>query len=127
MFDRPAELDPQGHSGAVGTAGRLPIDRPNRWSPSNWPARWKLFVIAALPLLLAGVLGGLRIHAGHERADGLRAAADRAQMVPAVDAYMAAMESVLATNAADGATPQALSRYEVQRSTVERQTPDCRT
>ena len=119
MFDRPAELDPQGHSGAVGTAGRLPIDRPNRWSPSNWPARWKLFVIAALPLLLAGVLGGLRIHAGHERADGLRAAADRAQMVPAVDAYMAAMESVLATNAADGATPQALSRYEVQRSTVE--------
>jgi signal transduction histidine kinase len=78
-----------------------------------------MFVIAALPLLLAAVLGGIRIHAGVEQAHDLRVAADNVQMVQAVDEYMAATESVLAASAADDAVPQALSHYEVQRSAVE--------
>ncbi len=119
MFDPPEGSGRQGLPEAAGIAGRLPVVRPNRWSPSNWPVRWKIFVIAALPLLLAAVLGGLRLHAGTEQARDLRAAADAAQMVPVIDRYMAATESVLAASAADDAVPQALSHYEVQRSAIE--------
>lgn len=42
--------------------------RPARWSPANWPVRSKVLALVLVPLLLAGILGALRI------ADGFRAA-----------------------------------------------------
>jgi signal transduction histidine kinase len=43
--------------------------RPSRLALANWPVRAKVFAIVLVPLLLAGVLGALRIHDDLERAD----------------------------------------------------------
>ena len=34
-----------------------PAKRPSRWSPANWPVRWKVLAIVLVPLLLAGGFG----------------------------------------------------------------------
>jgi hypothetical protein len=72
-----------------------PAKRPSRWSLSNWPVRWKVFAIVLIPLVLAGTFGGLRIYAGAMEAADLRRAADRAEMVPAIESYMAALDGAM--------------------------------
>ncbi|MGW0163431.1 sensor histidine kinase [Mycobacterium sp. NPDC003323] len=84
-----APLQNENHSAAA------QIKRPPRWSPSNWPVGWKVFAIALVPLLLAATFGGLRIYSGFTEASDLRRAADRADMVPAIESYMAALESAM--------------------------------
>ena len=54
-------------------------DRPSRVALSNWPVRWKVLAIAAVPLILAGVSGGLRIHSSVTEAGELQRAAERAR------------------------------------------------
>src|SRR5690349_9521413 len=75
-----------------------PTKRPPRWAMSNWPVRWKVFAIVLVPLLLAGVFGGLRIYSGWNATSDLQLAADRAEIVPATEEYMAALESALLAN-----------------------------
>src|SRR5258705_7865237 len=69
-----------------------PAKRPSRWSIANWPVRWKVFPIVLVPLVLAGAFGGLRIYSIATAAAELRRAADRAEMVPAIQSYMASLD-----------------------------------
>ncbi|MCV7431548.1 ATP-binding protein [Mycolicibacterium bacteremicum] len=72
-----------------------PVKRPARWSLSNWPVGAKVLAIALVPLVLAATFGGLRIYSGFTEASDLRRAADRAELVPAIENYMAALEAAL--------------------------------
>ena len=71
------------------------VKRPSRWSPANWPVGWKVFAIVLVPLVLAGTFGGMRIYSGFAEADDLRRVADRAQLVPAIERYMAALDAAV--------------------------------
>ena len=96
------------------------VKRPARWALSNWPVGWKVFAIVLVPLALAATFGGMRIYAGFTDAAALRLAADRADLVPAVVDYMAALDAaVLAGSAGDGA--QAAAReFDTSRQALQR-------
>src|SRR6476619_7799163 len=79
-----------------------PARRPSRWSISNWPVRWKVFAIVLVPLVLAGALGGLRIYSSVTETTDLRRAADRAEMVPAIVDYMAALNAAMLASSTGG-------------------------
>ncbi|OAN29689.1 histidine kinase, partial [Mycolicibacterium iranicum] len=94
--------------------------RPSRWAPSNWPVRARVLAIVAVPLVLACVFGGLRVWTSTSEALDLRRAADRAQMVPAVVDYMAALEGAMVTATEGGDTEAALRDFDAARSELER-------
>jgi signal transduction histidine kinase len=89
-----------------------PSKRPPRWSMSNWPVRWKVVAIVLVPLLLAGVFGGLRVYSGWNEAGDLRLAADRAEMAPVIADYMAALEGALLANSTGGDAQAALTEFD---------------
>ncbi|MCG7592918.1 sensor histidine kinase KdpD [Mycobacterium sp. PSTR-4-N] len=99
---------------------RSSIKRPPRWALSNWPVRVKVVAIVLVPLLLAGVFGGLRIHAATSAAQTLRLAAARAEMVPAVAQYLAAVEAVLVSATDGGDVPASVSAFESQAADLQR-------
>lgn len=107
--------------------------RPSRWSLRNWPVRWKVFAIVLLPLLLAGAFGGLRVYTGWSQADDLRLAADRAEMVPSIEKYMAALEGALLANSTGGDAQASLSAFDTSKENLARRlaetdvVPDVRT
>nr|WP_041781759.1 ATP-binding protein [Mycolicibacterium chubuense] len=98
--------------------------RPARLALSNWPVRIKVLAIVAVPLVLAGVFGGLRIHSGIADARDLRQASERADMVPAVVDYMAALEGALVTATEGGNTQPALTGYTASRSALQQRLAD---
>ncbi|MEU0495489.1 ATP-binding protein [Mycobacterium sp. NPDC006124] len=89
--------------------------RPSRWALSNWPVRWKVLAIVVVPLILVGVLGGLRVHSGWANAGELRLAADRTEMVPAIAEYTAALEDALLANSAGGDPQAALNAFDTSK------------
>lgn len=97
-----------------------PTKRPPRWAVGNWPVRWKVVAIVVIPLVLSGIFGGLRIHDGWNRAADLRRAAERAELVPALDQYTAAIEGVLLANPAGGDLQQSLSRFDAAKQDLAR-------
>jgi len=97
----------------------VPPKRPSRWAMTNWPVRWKVFAIVLVPLLLAGAFGGLRIYSGWTDAQDLRLAADRADMVPAIDDYMAALEGALLANSTGGDPQAALSAFDSSKQKLQ--------
>jgi len=107
--------------------------RPSRWALSNWPVGWKVFAIVVVPLLLVGVLGGLRVQSGWSSAGELRRAADRAAMVPAIEGYTAALEGALLANSAGGDAQAALNEFDTSKQKLRNQlaetdvAPDVRT
>jgi signal transduction histidine kinase len=96
-----------------------PVKRPSRWSVSNWPVRWKVFAIVLVPLLLAGTFGGLRVYSGWTDAADLRLAADRAEMVPAIEDYMATLDAALLANSTGGDAQTALSAFDASKQTLQ--------
>jgi len=96
-----------------------PVKRPSRWSVSNWPVRWKVFAIVLVPLLLAGTFGGLGIYSGWTGAADLRLAADRAEMVPAIEDYMATLDAALLANSTGGDAQTALSAFDASKQTLQ--------
>ena len=90
---------------------RSPIKRPPRLALSNWPVRAKVLAIVLVPLLLACAFGTLRISASMTDARDLRVAATRADMVPAVAEYMAALEGVLVSATDGGDVPAAMTAF----------------
>lgn len=100
---------------------------------SNWPVRWKVFAIVLVPLLLAGAFGGLRIYSGWTEAGDLRLAADRAEMVPAIERYMAALDDAMLANSTGGDAQASLSAFDTGKQNLQRQlaktdvVPDVRT
>lgn len=71
-----------------------------------------------VPLLLAGVFGGLRIYSGWHEAGDLRLAADRAEMAPEISNYMAALEGALLANSTGGDAQAALSEFDSSRQAL---------
>lgn len=100
-------------------APSAPAKRPSRWSPANWPVTRKVLAIVVVPLILAATFGGLRIYASASAAGDLRLAADRAELIPDIDSYMAAMEGVLiaATEGDDGES--AMSTFKERKSDLQ--------
>jgi signal transduction histidine kinase len=101
----------------------VPAKRPSRWSPANWPVRGKVLAIVLVPLILAIVFGGLRIYGSGVEASRLRLAADRAELIPDVDKYMSALESVMVA-ATEGGDGQAATAEFNARKTDLRQRAD---
>jgi signal transduction histidine kinase len=98
-----------------------PAKRPSRWSLTNWPVRWKVLAIVLVPLVLAGAFGGLRIYASVTDAADLRRAADRADMVPPIVSYMAALEGAMVAGTEGGDTQAALTQYDTRKSELGEQ------
>lgn len=97
---------------------RSPIKRPPRLALSNWPVRAKVLAIVLVPLLLACAFGALRISASVTAARELRVAATRADMVPAVADYMAALEGVLVSATDGGDVPAAVTAFDDRTSAL---------
>jgi len=93
--------------------------RPPPWSLRNWPVRWKIVAIVALPLVLAMVFGGLRIAGAVSDAHRLRLAADRAEMVPAITKYMSALDVALLASSTGGDSDGAKKNYEARKHELE--------
>ncbi|WP_438287106.1 ATP-binding protein [Mycolicibacterium fortuitum] len=96
-----------------------PAKRPSRWSPANWPVNRKVLAIVAVPLILAATFGGLRIYASASAAGDLRLAADRAELIPGIDSYMAAMEGVLLAATEGGDGQAAMSTFNERKSDLQ--------
>ncbi len=96
-----------------------PVKRPGRLAVSNWPVRWKVVAIALVPLLLAAVFGGVRIYSSITEARTLSVAADRAKLVPDINAYMAALENALVTDAAGGDNANAVADYTARKADLQ--------
>jgi signal transduction histidine kinase len=71
------------------------------------------------PLLLAAIFGGVRISSSISEVRDLSLAADRADLVPAINDYMAALQNVLVVNAADGDRAQARSDYDARSGELQ--------
>ncbi|TRW79846.1 sensor histidine kinase [Mycolicibacterium sp. 018/SC-01/001] len=99
---------------------RSSIKRPPRWALSNWPVRVKVVAIVALPLLLAGAFGGLRIHTAVSSAADLRVAAARADIVPEVGQYLAALEAVLVSATDGGDVPARVGAFDTEAADLQR-------
>ncbi|AGB21586.1 signal transduction histidine kinase [Mycobacterium sp. JS623] len=97
-----------------------PAKRPSRWSITNWPVRWKVFAIVLVPLVLAGTFGGLRIYSSATDAADLRRAADRAEMVPAIQSYMGALDAAMLASSTGGDTQAALTKFDSARQDLQR-------
>src|ERR1700685_3529230 len=92
-----------------------PAKRPASWSLRNWPVRWKVVAIVALPLALAMVFGGLHIAGALTDAHDLRVAADRAEVVPAITKYMSALDVALLASSAGGDVGGAKENYDARK------------
>lgn len=95
--------------------------RPARWALGNWPVRWKVLAIVVVPLLLVGVLGGLRVHSGWTTAGELRLAADRAELVPSIAEYLAALDGALLANSAGGDVQASLNAFDTSKQKLQNQ------
>jgi signal transduction histidine kinase len=101
-----------------------PAKRPPRWSIANWPVRWKVFAIVLVPLVLAGTFGGLRVYSSATEAADLRRAADRAEMVPAIESYMASLDGAMLARSTGGDTQAALTKFDASRQELQRRLAD---
>ncbi|AQT81343.1 ATP-binding protein [Mycolicibacterium litorale] len=110
-----------------------PGKRPSRWSLRNWPVRGKVFAIVALPLALALAFGGARIWDEVNSARDLQLAADRVEMIPAIENYTGALEGVLLAYSAGGDTRSAGNTFDSSRAALQKKlngtdvAPDVRT
>ncbi|MCW2688170.1 MAG: signal transduction histidine kinase [Mycobacterium sp.] len=97
----------------------VPPKRPSRWSLSNWPVRWKVLAIVIIPTVLAVAFGAFRIYGSATDASDLRLAADRAEMVPAIEKYIAGLEGALLADSAGGDAQAARITYDAGRSGLQ--------
>lgn len=97
-----------------------PDKRPSRLALSNWPVRAKVLAIMVVPLVLAAVFGGLRIYSSASEAVDLREASERADMVPVVVDYMAALENLMVTVTEGGNATVASTAFESSKADLTR-------
>ncbi len=120
MFARPAAP-----AEAAGTEPpEAPAKRPPAWSPSNWPVRWKVFAIVLVPLVLATVFGVLRIQGAMANASGLRVAAARADVLPAITKYMSALDVALLAGSTDRDAEGAKKNYAARKHELQQRLAD---
>jgi signal transduction histidine kinase len=119
-----SQLRPDGTTVDSEPATQRPAKRPSRWSIANWPVRWKVFAIVLVPLVLAGTFGGLRIYSSATEAADLRRAADRAEMVPAIEGYMSSLDAAMLASSTGGDTQAALTKFDASRQDLQRRLTD---
>jgi signal transduction histidine kinase len=86
---------------------------------SNWPVRTKVLAIMVVPLVLASVFGGLRIYSSASAAVDLRQASERANMVPVVVDYMAALENLMITVTEGANATVASTTFDASKAELE--------
>jgi signal transduction histidine kinase len=121
MFARATRAVVPGKSGVAdnNSAESASSKRPASWSLRNWPVRWKVVAIAAVPMTLAIVFGGLRIAGALTDAHDLRLAADRAEVVPAINNYMSALDVALLASSTGGDVNGAKKNYDARKHELE--------
>ncbi|MGV0800205.1 ATP-binding protein, partial [Mycolicibacterium elephantis] len=102
-------------------AAEQPIKRPSRWSLTNWPVRWKVLAIVLVPLVVAATFGGLRIYSSATEASEMRLAADRVELLPTVENYMATLEAAMLARATGGDAQAALTAFDASRQRLQDQ------
>jgi len=110
---------PDGNGSAAASA-----KRPPTWSLGNWPVRWKVIAIVAVPLVLSMVFGGFRIYGALTDASDLRLAADRAEIIPAVTQYMSALDAALLAASQRGDVEGAKNNYRARRDELQARLSD---
>lgn len=78
-----------------------------------------MLAIVLVPLILAATFGGLRIYGSATQASELRLAADRAELIPDIDKYLAAMEAVMVTATEGGDGTDAMAEFDARRSDLQ--------
>jgi len=129
MFTRPTTPAEAvlSESTAVPASGAAPEKRPQRppaWSPSNWPVRRKVFAIVLVPLVLATVFGALRVEGAMANSHGLRLAAARADVLPAITKYMSALDVALLANSTGRDVEGAKKNYEARKYELQTRLAD---
>ena len=121
MFARAKRAVVPGKSSAADNNGAesASTKRPASWSLRNWPVRWKVVAIAAVPLVLAMVFGGFRIAGALTDAHDLRLAADRAEVVPAITKYMSALDVALLASSTGGDVGGAKKNFDARKHELE--------
>lgn len=115
------------------TAGAARAKRPPTWSLSNWPVRYKVLAIVLVPLILATAFGGLRIRDAMANAGGLKLAAARADVLPAITKYMSALDVALLASSTGRDVDGARKNYEARKHELQQRladtdvTPDVRS
>ena len=79
-----------------------------------------MFAIVLVPLVLAGTFGGLRIYSSATDAADLRRAADRAEMVPSIESYVASLDAAMLASSTGGDTQAALTKFDASRQELQR-------
>ncbi|OBA70547.1 histidine kinase [Mycobacterium sp. 1554424.7] len=135
MFARPAHaaeaVAPEYTEAPVANGPRA--KRPRAWSLSNWPVRFKVLAIVLVPLLLATAFGGLRIKDAMANSSGLKLAAARADVLPAITKYMSALDVALLANSTGRDVDGAKKNYEARKYELQQRlantdvTPDVRS
>jgi signal transduction histidine kinase len=127
MFARPAnavEAAPprQAHrpAAADGPRGK----RPPAWSLSNWPVRYKVLAIVLVPLVLATAFGGLRIKDAMANSGGLKLAAARADVLPAITKYMSALDVALLASSTGRDVEGAKKNYDARKYELQQRLAD---
>jgi signal transduction histidine kinase len=135
MFNRPAtpvEAAPTEFA-EVPAGAAAPAKRPPAWSLSNWPVRWKVLAIVLVPLILAAVFGGLRVNAAMASSSGLRLAAARTDVLPALTKYMSALDVALLSSSTGRDAEGAKKNYDARKGELQTRledtdvTPDVRS
>ncbi|ORW33901.1 histidine kinase [Mycobacterium paraense] len=135
MFTRPA------HAAEAATPefddapapGAVRAKRPPAWSPSNWPVRCKVLAIVLVPLILATAFGGMRIKDAMASAGGLKLAAARADVLPAITKYMSALDVALLASSTGRDVDGARKNYDARKHELQQRladtdvTPDVRS
>ncbi|HWT48696.1 MAG TPA: sensor histidine kinase, partial [Mycobacterium sp.] len=135
MFTRPANpveaAAPE--SAEIPAAEVAPAKRPPYWSLSNWPVRYKVLAIVLVPLVLATVFGGLRVKDAMANSGGLKLAAARADVLPAITKYMSASDVALLASSTGRDVEGAKKNYEARKYELQTRladtdvTPDVRS
>jgi signal transduction histidine kinase len=111
----PAKNHPANSNGVASSSTK----RPSSWSVRNWPVRWKVVAIVAVPLVLAMVFGGFRISNALTEARDLRLAADRAEVVPAITKYMSALDVALLASSTGGDVEGVKKNYDARKHELQ--------
>ena len=135
MFARPADsveaVPPEFTDAPAGRAA--PVKRPPAWSLSNWSVRWKVLAIVLVPLVLATVFGALRVNGAMANSSGLRLAAARADVLPAITKYMSALDVALLASSTNRDVEGAKKNFEARKGELQARladtdvTPDVRS
>jgi signal transduction histidine kinase len=109
---------------ASGAAPAQHLKRPPAWSPSNWPVGWKVLAIVLVPLVLATVFAGLRVNGAMANSSGLRLAAARADVLPAITKYMSALDVALLASSTNRDIEGAKKNFEARKGELQTRLAD---